>query len=203
MTSPADAIIGLYQRHAKAWAKDRGKQLMEQPWLDRFLDVQPPGSTILDIGCGSGEPIARYLVERSHIVTGIDTSSELIEICRSQFPDEDWWIADMRTLSLGQRFNGILAWDSFFHLGPDDQRSMFPVFAAHAAPRAALMFTTGPAYGEAIGKYRGEPLYHASLDPGEYTALLNQNGFAVISHVVEDPTCGLHTIWLAQAALIG
>jgi hypothetical protein len=26
-----------------------------------------------------------------------------------------------------------------------------------------LMFTSGPAYGEAIGTYRGEPLYHGSL----------------------------------------
>jgi hypothetical protein len=36
------------------------------------------------------------------------------------------------------------------------------VFRRHAAPKAALMFTSGPAAGEAIGAYRGEPLYHAA-----------------------------------------
>jgi SAM-dependent methyltransferase len=153
----------------------------------------------VDIGCGSGEPIARYLIERGHVVTGIETSSELIEICQDRFPDGDWRVADTRILALGKRFDGILAWDSFFHLSPDDQRGMFSIFAAHAASHAALMFTTGPAYGEAIGEHRGEPLYHSSLDPGEYTALLNQNGFEIVEHVVEDPTCGRHTIWLAQA----
>ena len=108
--------------------------------------------------------------------------------------------ADLRESvnALGRRFNGILAWDSFFHLSPDDQRRMFPVFRIHAAPKAALMFTSGPAHGVAIGSFEGEPLYHASLDEAQYRALLAENGFAVVSHAVEDPTCGGHTIWLAQ-----
>jgi hypothetical protein len=104
----------------------------------------------------------------------------------------------MRTLSLARRFDGILAWDSFFHLCPDDQRRMFPIFRHHAAARAALMFTSGPAHGEAIGSYKGEPLYHASLDAAEYRALLSANGFEVMAHMVEDPNCGHHTIWLAK-----
>ena len=47
---------------------------------------------------------------------------------------------------------------------------------------------------------RAESLYHGSLDEADYRLLLNQNGFDVVSHVVEDPTCGGHTIWLAQLA---
>jgi len=61
------------------------------------------------------------------------------------------------------------------------------------------MFTSGGSYGEAIGSYRGEPLYHASLAPEEYRALLGSTGFRVVAHIVEDPNCGGHTIWLAQA----
>lgn len=198
MNSDADRIIGLYQRHARAWAHDRGNRLFEQAWLDRFRGLLPAGASVLDIGCGSGQPIARYLVEQGCSVSGVDTSPELIALCAEAFPDLAWHVADMRTLSLARRFDGILAWDSFFHLCPDDQRRMFPVFRHHAAPHAALMFTSGPAHGEAVGSYQGEPLYHASLDAAEYRALLNANGFAVIAHRVEDPNCGNHTIWLAQ-----
>jgi hypothetical protein len=36
------------------------------------------------------------------------------------------------------------------------------------------------------------------LDGVEYRQLLEHNGFAVVSHVVEDITCGGHTLWLAQ-----
>ena len=128
----------------------------------------------------------------------MDSSPELIALCTASFPDLAWQVADMRTLSLARRFDGILAWDSFFHLCPDDQRRTFPIFRHHAAARAALMFTSGPAHGEAIGSYRGEPLYHASLDAAEYRTLLSANGFEVMAHMVEDPTCGHHTIWLAK-----
>jgi len=198
MASEADGIIGLYRRHARAWAEDRGHTLIEGAWLDRFLTLLPAGVAVLDIGCGSGEPIGRYIIGKGHAVTGIDSSPELIGMCRERLPEGDWRVADMRALRLGRRFGGLLAWDSFFHLGHEDQRRMFPVFRDHAAPRAALMFTSGPAHGVAIGVYRGEPLHHASLDAAEYRAVLDAHGFDVVSQVVADPACGHHTVWLAQ-----
>jgi SAM-dependent methyltransferase len=155
---------------------------------------------ILDIGCGTGEPIGWYLIENGYRVTGIDSSPGLIAKCRARFPDHTWVVSDMRTLSLGREFDGVLAWDSFFHLCPDDQRRMFEIFRRHAAPKAALMFTSGgPAYGETISTFMGEPLYHASLSESDYRELLDRNGFDVVTHVVKDPTCGEHTVWLARA----
>ena len=104
----------------------------------------------------------------------------------------------MRGLALDERFHGVLAWDSFFFLIPDEQRRMFPTFAAHTAGGGVLMFTSGPKAGVRIGEFEGEPLYHASLDAGEYEALLDRHGFDVLAHAAEDPDCGGHTVWLAQ-----
>jgi len=64
---------------------------------------------VLDIGCGMGEPIGRYLVEAGLAVTGVDSSASLIAMCRERFPDHEWLVADMRTLGLGRRFDGLLA----------------------------------------------------------------------------------------------
>lgn len=155
------------------------------------------GGTILDLGCGSGEPIGRYFIESGYRVVGVDSSPSLIEICRTQFPDSEWVVADMRDLDLDRHFDGILAWDSFFHLGMNEQRALFPRFALHSLPGAPLMFTSGPAEGEVIGSYCGEPLYHASLGRAEYEQLLATNGYVVQAHVAEDPRCGQHTVWLA------
>lgn len=199
MASQAEQIISLYERHADDWDRDRGRNLLEKAWLDRLLALVPPRASILDVGCGSGEPIARYLIENGYDVIGIDSSPSLIGMCKDRFPHEAWIVADMRTLSLDRRVDGILAWDSFFHLCPEDQRRMFPIFSRHANPRAALMFTSGPSHGETIGSYRGEPLYHGSLDATEYRSLLDQYGFDVVSHVVEDPDCGHQIVWLTQA----
>ncbi len=196
--SEADLIASLYERTAAAWDRTRSRGLMERECLDRFLARLDPGAGILDIGCGGGEPIADYLIEHGFRVTGIDSAPSLLALCRKRFPEHEWTLADMRELALGRRFDGLIAWHSFFHLVPDDQRAMFEVFARHAAPRALLMFTSGSAHGERIGEWQGEPLYHASLDAAEYERLLDAYGFEVIAHIVEDPDCGGATVWLAR-----
>jgi SAM-dependent methyltransferase len=198
MADEADRIIGLYQRHAHAFDAQRSRALVEAGWLRRFQALMRPRGAVLDLGCGAGEPVARVLVAAGHAVTGIDSALAMIELCRSRFPNERWRVADMRHLALDRRFDGIVAWDSFFHLSPEDQRGMFPIFRAHAAPGSALMFTSGPCAGVAIGAFEGEPLYHASLDPDEYRARLAAHGFAVVAHRAEDPECGGRTVWLAR-----
>ena len=202
MSEDAERIVGLYRRHADAWAAARrgqqGDRLMEAGWLDRLLGLLSPRPAMLDLGCGTGEPIGCYLVEHGCDLTGVDSAPEMIDLCQARLPGQTWCVLDMRSLSLGRTFDGIIAWDSFFHLCPDDQRRMFPTFRAHADPRAALMFTSGPDYGVAMGTLEGEPLYHASLNSTEYHALLAENGFDVVAHAVEDPNCGRRTIWLAQ-----
>jgi len=191
-------VIEIYQRHADAWSRDRGDRLIEKTWLDRLLALLPEAASVLDVGCGTGVPIAAYLIEHRCRVTGVDASRAMISKCAERFPNHEWHVADMRSLALGQRFNGILAWDSFFHLPPADQRRMFPIFGRHAASGGVLMFTSGPSAGERIGSYHGEPLYHASLDTDEYRQLLHNNSFEVVAYVVEDPDCGSHTVWIAQ-----
>jgi SAM-dependent methyltransferase len=198
MTSDADNIVGLYRRHAAAWLRQRGRHLTERKWLDRFVAQLPSRPKVLDIGCGPGEPIARYLLGTGCAVTGVDAAPEMIDIAKGYFPDATWLVSDMRSLDLNATFDGLLAWNSFFHLSPADQRQMFPIFRRHAASGAALMFTSGLSFGEAIGTFEGEPLYHGSLDAAEYRQLLDSNGFDVLDHVVEDPECGRLTVWIGR-----
>lgn len=192
-----DRIVGLYEDNAAAWDRMRGRDLHEAPWLERFLGRVPAGGSILDIGCGMGEPVARYFVERGYAVTGIDSSPSLVAMARTRFPAHEWIAADMRLMDLDRRFDGLIAWHSFFHLSPEDQRPMFARFAAHARPGAPLMFTSGAEHGESFGEWQSEPLYHGSLDPADYRSLLEANGFVKATHKVRDPDCGSSTIWLA------
>jgi SAM-dependent methyltransferase len=204
MSDPADLIADHYERHALAWDADRrAAAWIDECWIGRFIELLPARAKVLDLGCGGGVPVAIRLAAHGFRVTGVDSSPTMISLCQSRMPDQDWMIGDMRSLALASRFNGILAWDSFFHLRPDDQRAMFPLFAAHAASGAMLMFNAGLAYGEAIGSYRGDPLYHASLDAAEYRNLLASAGFEVVEHSINDPQEGGRIVWIAQAASEG
>ena len=128
MTDLANRIAGHYERHAAAWDRDRQSSYWnDKVWHDRFIGRLGKNATVLDLGCGSGRPVAQLLVERGLSVTGVDSSPTMISLCRDRLPGQEWIVADMRQLALGRRFDGILAWDSFFHFGHDDQRRMFTI----------------------------------------------------------------------------
>lgn len=192
-----DDVCGKYDRIAGWFDSSRGKGLMELEYLDALLSRLPAGGSVLDLGCGSGEPLAGFLIRKGFLVTGVDGSPGMIELCRGRFPGMAWIEADMRGLALGRRFDAVIAWDSFFHLPKDDQRAMFPVFAAHSGPASLLLFTSGPAEGETSGVMEGSDFHYYSLSPQEYRRLLQEQGFEVLLHRAEDPQCGNHTVWLA------
>lgn len=187
-----------YDRIAPRYDRARSRSLMERAYLERVAEHLPAAGEVLDLGCGAGEPIARYFVDAGHRVTGIDGAPAMVALCRERFPDHGWHVADMRTLEMDGRFDAVIAWDSFFHLPAADQRAMFSIFAAHTRPGGQLLFTTGHEAGEVTNEVLGERIYHASLDPDEYRALLADNGFDVAAYAPRDPNCGEHTVWLAR-----
>lgn len=195
----ADGIIDLYSRRAADWDADRGRDLTtETPWLEVFLAHVPEAGQVLDLGCGSGQPIARHLIEQGRAVTGVDASPGAIALCQKRFPDQDWIVADMRGLDLGRAFDGLIAWHSSFHLTREGQRALFAVYARHLGPGGVLMFTSGDQDGETVGQWRGEALYHASLSSAEYRKRLEDSGFEILTHAVGDYDRGGVTVWLAR-----
>ncbi len=196
--SASAAVIGLYERHGAAWAAARNTNLFERNWLERFCALLPAGGSVLDLGCGSGDPLTLALLARGFRVTGIDASPAMLALYRANAPAARADLADMRDFDLGARFDGILAWHSLFHLTADDQKSALARVAAHSAPQAALLFTAGPDAGEAIGLLEGELLYHASLSPSDYRETLAGHDYQVVDHRIDDPACGGATVWLCR-----
>ena len=104
-----DSVIEVYQHHGVAWARLRGDHLAERSWLDRFSSLLPAKASVLDVGCGSGLPIARELIRRGFDVTGIDSTPTMLALFERNLPGTPVYLADMRELALGQRFAGLLA----------------------------------------------------------------------------------------------
>jgi SAM-dependent methyltransferase len=203
MSHPAaDRIIGLYRDKAADWIRDRGSALRRQEgdwdevaWLDRFTAGWPPGARVLDVGCGSGWPMGAALLTRDFPVTGVDASPGLIAHARATLPNGDWRLTDMRESLPDDVFHGVLAWHSLFHLTPEAQTRLLPALSARVTNGGRLMFTAGPAHGEAIGEWRGELLYHGSLAPEAYRALLTEAGL-----IIEND--GDQGVWLARRAIL-
>jgi ubiquinone/menaquinone biosynthesis C-methylase UbiE len=198
-TGIQNGLRGVYERQATTWDIQRSRALFERGWLDRLLAFTRPGNTILDIGCGTGDPIARYVIDKGRNVCGVDFAASMLEIARTRFPNARWMLADMRDLDLGETFGAVIAWDSFFHLSADEQRQVLPRLAAHVSPGGAMLVTAGPKEGEAWGEVGGEPVFHASLSIEEYTRILASAGLRIEAFVPDDPTCAGHSVLLAAS----
>ncbi|GAB3701924.1 class I SAM-dependent methyltransferase [Spirosoma flavus] len=193
-----EGIGAAYEAIAHWFDQNRAKNLFEKNYLDIVLQHCQSNASILDLGCGTSEPIARYLIEQGCYVTGVDNSVNMIAMCSQRFPDMEWIVADMTAINLPRKFGAVIAWDSFFHLDHDTQRAIFQVFADHTEDGGVLLFTSGTEHGVAYGEMDGHAIFHASLDTVEYQSLLKQHGFDVLKHKVNDETCGNRTVWLAR-----
>ncbi len=188
----------IYNRHAKAWDEHRSTVFFERKWLDKFIRYLAPHSTVLDVGCGAGQPIADYLIKQGFQLTGIDASEKMLEISRRRFPQVDWIQMDMRQLDLAQESDGIIAWDSFFHLNQHEQRQVLKLFSRQLSDTGVLMLTIGHEAGEVLGSVEGDQVYHSSLELHEYLAILRAQGFNHFDYELEDRDCGFHSILLAK-----
>ncbi|HAU1151569.1 TPA: class I SAM-dependent methyltransferase [Legionella pneumophila] len=194
-----DNVYQVYDEIIDWFDHARTKDLkMEKSYLNFIQKHLPLNSKILDVGCGTGEPIAKFLIKAGYIVTGIDASKRMIDLCKQRFPKEKWLIADMRTLDLNEKFHAVIAWHSFFHLSHEDQRSTLKLLASYVDQNGLFIFTSGPEYGEVWSDNGGHELYHASLSTEEYKQILIDNNFKILIHKIRDPECGEATVWVAQ-----
>jgi len=198
MTEISEATQAVYEANAAAYDAARTRGLHEARWLTRFGAGLPDGGSVLDLGCGAGEPIASWLIGEGFALTGVDFSPAMLAIAQSRWPKGDWRQGDMRTLDLVERFDGIVAWDSFFHLTQDEQRACLPRLAAHLAPGGVFLVTVGPEAGETRGRVAGTDVYHASLSPAEYATRLEACGMRLTAYLAEDPDCGRHSVLMAR-----
>jgi 2-polyprenyl-3-methyl-5-hydroxy-6-metoxy-1,4-benzoquinol methylase len=186
-----DKMFNWYDEH-------RSRELFEQPYLDLAITYLQPNARILDLGCGMGEPIGKYFIDKGYKLTGIDGSAKLIGLAKRRFPQSEFIITDMRNIDLKKKFELLIVWHSMIHLSQNDQRSIFKIFESHISIKGILMFTSGHTQGEVWSDNGGQILYHASLAPEEYEKLLIEHNFDVIRYTLEDKECGNACVWLAR-----
>ncbi|MEW2633952.1 methyltransferase domain-containing protein [Streptomyces sp. NPDC048389] len=113
----AAAFDAIGDRYDEAFPHKEG-QLAAGEWLIRSL---PSGSRVLDLGCGTGVPTARQLVDAGHEVVGVDLSSGMVDLAREKVPEATFHHLDLADLHPGGRvdlgrFDGAAAFFSLLML---------------------------------------------------------------------------------------
>lgn len=166
-----------YDRIADWYVKNRDPHVGVPEVLELVADL-PPGSPVLDLGCGHGVPIARVLADRGLAVHGIDSSEEMIARFRAELPEAPTECTRIQDSALfGRSFLAVVAWGVLFHLAPRDQAVVIREVAGRLRPGGRLLFTAGATEGERTGEMNGVRFRYFSLGAARYRSLLGECGF--------------------------
>ncbi|ADB38218.1 class I SAM-dependent methyltransferase [Spirosoma linguale] len=105
----------------------------------------PPNATVLDLGCGSGMPIAKLLLEEGMNVYGLDASPTMIQTFQLNFPALPAACEGVEdSLFFNRHFEAIIAWGLLFIL-PMEVQQLVLQKAAAALPTGGKLLFTAPA----------------------------------------------------------
>jgi SAM-dependent methyltransferase len=170
----------------------------EKPYFLQFVSDLPAQSSVIDVGCGTGMPIARYLIEHGHKVIGIDASEKLIGKARQNFPAAEFEIVDMRTFNPLEKFDGLVAWDSLFFLHPSEHERMYQKLVSWLNTGGLLIGSVGGSAGHFTSPMFGHDFEFGAVEPDTAKAIFERAGCKVLKWEVDDPSSRGHIAFLLR-----
>ena len=150
----------------------------ELAWLTSRLE---DGATVLDVGCGTGVPIARDLAQL-FVVTGVDISSEMIQRARSNLPQGRFIHGDIMSVEFPpSSFDAAVAFYSVFHLPREEHRELFRRIHRWLKPHGYLLVTLTSSGEEAYTEnFHGVTMYWSNYGLDDYREILAETGFTLL-----------------------
>lgn len=143
-SSDVDDTANGYERIADQFLAARGRAStgIGVAQVRAWARSLPPHATVLDLGAGSGLPLAKVLLDEGLTVYAVDASPTLVAAFRSQFPDVAVACESVEQSDFfGRRFDAILAWGLWFLLPPATQLDLLGRIASALNPGGRLLFT--------------------------------------------------------------
>ena len=188
-----------YDLIAEQWARERNAlPFRERPYIDQFIELTAPGAHILDLGCGMASPIARYLLDGGHRITGVDSSPEMLRLARANCPKAEFIAGDMVSVELAGHYHGIVAWDSIFHIPKTQHGKLFQTMHRWLEPNAPVLLSVGASEDEFIAPMFGVDFFYSGHSPEVSLRLLQETGFEILLSEIDDPSSRGHLAVLCR-----
>jgi len=153
----------------------------ERRYLEVLLEKLEPGATLLDLGCGTGTPVAAAILAQGHRVLGVDQAAAMLAHARREFPTQRWIEARLETYACAEPYQGALLWDSLFHLERHWHAVVLGRVIAGLPRGGRLMLTSGGSANEAfVDRMFDQPFFYDSHPPEALRALLLEQGTRVL-----------------------
>lgn len=148
------------------------------------------GGEVLEVGCGSGR-ITDHLYRLGLDISGIDLSSNMIEVARREFPHLRFRVESMESLEAADRSTvGIVAWYSIIHTPPEKLPAVFAEMNRVLVPGGTLLlaFQSGDERVRLEQVYGHTVSYDAyRLDPDAIAHMVGEADFDIDVRVHRAP----------------
>jgi cyclopropane fatty-acyl-phospholipid synthase-like methyltransferase len=182
-----------YDLIAEQWSQERkASRFREKQYVDRFLEIVEAGGRILDLGCGSGVPIMRYLLDHGCRVTGLDASAAMLQLARTNCPEAELIAGEMTSVEIGDRYHGIVAWDSILHIPKAKHGELFYRMREWLTPGAPVLLSVGGSEDEFTAPMFEVEFFYSGHAPDMSVALLRDAGFDILIAEIDDPSSRGH-----------
>ncbi len=144
-----------------------------------------PGSVVLDLGCGTGVPVSKILIDAGMIVYGVDASPAMAVAFYQNFPAMHIACEAVEdSLFFDRKFDAIIAWGLMFLLPADAQIMLIKKTAAALNPGGKLLFTSP--YKPINWNDAMTDRYSSSLGGEKYKELIISSGLSLIAEFEDE-----------------
>jgi 2-polyprenyl-3-methyl-5-hydroxy-6-metoxy-1,4-benzoquinol methylase len=151
--------------------------------LEDVASLLPSAAAVLDLGCGAGVPVTRWLADRGFAVTGVDVSARQLDLARTYVPEATFIKADMTEVTFAPgSFDAVVAFHSIIHV----PRTEHPVLLGriHRWLRPEGIFLATMTLTDSEGRDDdwegwGAPMVWSHYDEDTNVAMLREAGFVI------------------------
>jgi SAM-dependent methyltransferase len=183
-----------------AWSGERPSPARQRA-LALATDRIPPGSEVLELGCGAGIPMTRALADGRR-VTGVDISPGQIRLARQNVPSATFLQADMTTLDFpAASFDAVVAFYSLTHVPREELGALLGRIRSWLRPGGVFVASFGVEDdpGGIEEDWLGVDMYFSHFSAKVNRRLVAEAGFDVeIADVVPEPgdRHGARFLWI-------
>lgn len=187
-----------YNKIAKKYSTNRD-QFKNNKYLEKLINLLDPGGRILDIGCGSGVPIDKYLVDHGFKVKGIDISEEQINLAKKNLPDCDFEVKDMTKLKNNEyKVDAVVSFYTIFHITRERHLDLLKKINTYLTKNGLLLITMGASEWEGKDNFHGTEMWWSHYGVEKNKEIIEKAGFEIIFDEIDKSGGEKHLIILAR-----
>lgn len=177
-----------YDQVAEEYARLTGEtEWARMHWLKKVLNRLAPGSSVLDLGCGSGDP-ADIEIAKLHMVTGVDISETQITLARQNVPTGNFLHSDVGSVDFTvDSFDAVVSLYTLDHIPRDEHKAILQNIHKWLRAKGFLLISIeAKEHDDEMGEWLGVPMFISCFDPETTKMLVNEAGFEILETAIEN-----------------